>query len=73
MEHKTIRSCLKRKIICQIFRLNEKRETHSIGADQEGGVGSFVLAVAGVMDDALPGKRERLEGDTVYNCYIDLL
>lgn len=38
-------------------------ETHSVGADQEGGVGSLVLVVAGVMNDALPGKSERLAGN----------
>lgn len=41
-------------------------ETHGIGADQEGGVGSLVLVVAGIMNDALPGKSERLEGETEY-------
>lgn len=40
-------------------------ETYSVGADQEGGVGSLVLVVAGVMNDALPGKSERLEGPRV--------
>lgn len=34
--------------------------THRISANKHGGVGSFPLVKAGVVNDPLPGQRERL-------------
>lgn len=65
MEDKTIGSSwnVKSYVECLDY---QGEKTHGVGADQEGCVGSLVLVVAGVMDDAFPGKRERLEGHTEY-------